>query len=154
MLCSSISRKRRLGCRTMYPIFQGELQGGRPFPRKDGADRSGTFRRGERERAGGTPLIFNRRIVTSFPLFSPYCRALTFNGSFPGVETIARRLLARRAWVARRGESRTRLGWSWCAHDERTRARKSRSKIRRLSVRNRVINREGGGERTKETRAE
>lgn len=33
-----------------------------------------------------TPLIFYRRIVTSFSLFSPYCRVLTFNGSFPGLK--------------------------------------------------------------------
>jgi hypothetical protein len=53
-----------------------------------GADHSSSFPR--------AALIFQRRIVTSFFLFSPYCRALTFNGSFPRVETIAQRLLLSR----------------------------------------------------------
>lgn len=97
------------------------------------------------ERAGGIHRSFStRRIVTSFSLFSPYCRALTFNDSSPG--------LKRSRGVC----CRETVGWHGAASSpdfdggrvgartmKRTRGRKSR--IRRLSVRNRVINREGGG---------
>jgi len=68
----------------MYPIPGKELPLERARALVDddgGADHSGSFPR--------AALIFQRRIVTSFSLFSPYYRALTFNGSFPRVETIA-----------------------------------------------------------------
>lgn len=69
-------RQRSLDCRTMYLIPE-ELPW-RPFLTTAGPIISEPSRSSE-----GTPLIFYRRIVTSFSLFSPYCRALTFNGSFP-----------------------------------------------------------------------
>lgn len=77
-LCSSISSKRRLNFVGQCTLFQEKVCVLFLRQRR-------SFRDFPRER-WDTPLIFYRRIVTSFSLFSPYCRALTFNGSSLGLK--------------------------------------------------------------------
>lgn len=102
--------------------------------------------------ARGTPLIFYRRIVTSFSLFSPYCRALTFNGSFPRVETIVGSVCC---WDRRRHDDVGLCRWGVCAHamkgHEQVRQKRDK-KIIRQEQSDKQRGQGGGGGRMGEAR--